>query len=74
MLIDCHNHGGASPRCTWPVFPYAHELRARIRQGDPHGVTHALVFPSPINLTFDFAAWRVTTFSISAAPNSDFLP
>lgn len=58
MLIDCHNHVGASPRFTLADFPYAQDLPTLVKDGDHHGVTHWIVFPFSLNLTFNFAALR----------------
>lgn len=63
MLIDCHNHVGASPRFTLADFPYAQDLPTLVRQGDPHGITHWIVFPFSLNLTFNFAALRRGEFT-----------
>lgn len=63
MLIDCHNHVGASPRFTLADFPYAQDLPTLVRQGEPHGVTHWIAFPFSLNLTFNFAALRRGEFT-----------
>ena len=62
MLIDCHNHVGASPRFTIADFPYAQDLPTLVNEGDRYGITHWIVFPFSLNLTFNFAALRCGEF------------
>jgi len=63
MIIDCHNHVGASPRFTIGDFPYAQDLPTLVNEGTRHGVTHWIVFPFSLNLTFNFEALRRGEFT-----------
>jgi len=63
MIIDCHNHVGASPRFTLGDFPYAQDLPTLVNEGGRHGVTHWIVFPFSLNLTFNFSALRRNEFT-----------
>lgn len=70
MLIDCHNHVGASPRFTLTDFPYAQDLPTLVKDGDRHGVTHWIVFPFSLNLTFNFSALRRGEFTTEGGEES----
>lgn len=63
VLIDCHNHVGASPRFTLADFPYAQDLPTLVKEGDRHGITHWIVFPFSLNLTFNVSALRRGEFT-----------
>jgi len=63
MIIDCHNHVGASPRFTLGDFPYAQDLPTLVNEGSRYGVTHWVVFPFSLNLTFNFEALRRGEFT-----------